>query len=94
MGAAPPTRYDFACERGGSAWSDSRPDPGLLRNIADVTDGRSVAADSVGDLPLPEPTRIAAERHVSPVLPPWVWTLSAALALGVHWLTRRRGGLA
>jgi hypothetical protein len=94
VGAAPPTRYDFACERGGDAWSDSRPDPGLLQSIADVTGGRAVVADSAEDLPLPEPTRVAAERHVSPVLPPWLWTLSAALALGLHWLARRRGGLA
>ena len=94
VGAAPPTRYDFACERGGKAWSDSRPNPELLRRIAEVTGGQTVTADSVGDLPLPEPTPIAAERHVSPVLPPWSWTLCAALALGMHWLARRRGGLA
>ncbi len=94
VGAAPPTRYDFACERGGEAWSDSRPDPELLQSIAEITGGRSVTADSVGDLPLPEPTPIAAERHVSPVVPPWIWTVAAALALGVHWLARRRGGLA
>ena len=37
---------------------------------------------------------IAAERHVTPVLPAWLWALGAAMMLGSHWLVRRRGGLA
>jgi uncharacterized membrane protein len=93
IGDAPPARLDFACEKGGDAWADSRPDPARLERIASVTGGKSVRADAAGSLPLPEATRIAAERHVSPVLPPWVWTLCAAAFLGVHWLLRRRGGL-
>ena len=94
VGASPPARHDFACEKGGEAWADSRPDPERLKQIAEATGGKSVTADEVAGLPLPESTRIAAERHVTPVLPPWVWTLLAALALGAHWFTRRRGGLA
>jgi uncharacterized membrane protein len=94
IGAAPPTRFDFSCERGGEAWSDTRPDPERLQRIAAATRGASVTADQVEQLRLPEATRIAAERHVSPVLPPWVWALGAAVMLGVHWLSRRRGGLA
>jgi uncharacterized membrane protein len=94
IGAAPATRFDFSCEKGGQAWSDSRPDPRRLERIAEVTDGLSVRADAVDDLPEPRATRIAAERHVRPLLPPWIWTLAAALALGVHWVARRRGGLA
>lgn len=93
VGAAPPTRFDFACERGGDAWSDSRPDPDRLEAIARITGGRSVTANDVASLPLPDATRIAAERHVTPLLPPWVWSLAAALALGAHWYARRRGGL-
>ncbi|HEY3236641.1 MAG TPA: glutamine amidotransferase, partial [Polyangiaceae bacterium] len=94
IGAAPPTRYDFACERGGQAWSDSRPDPARLERISKATGGRAVSVESVGDLPLPAATEVTAERHVSPLLPPWAWTLMAALALGGHWFVRRRGGLA
>jgi hypothetical protein len=94
IGAAPPTRHDFACERAGPAWSDSRPDPERLRRIADATGARSVAPDDIDDLPLPESTRVAAERHVVPVLPSWGWTLCAAAVLGAHWVARRRGGLA
>jgi hypothetical protein len=93
VGAAPPTRYDFACEKAGEAWSDSRPDADRLERIARVSGGRSVDAEDVASLPLPQPTQIAAERHVSPVLPAWVWTLLAAVALGGHWIIRRRGGL-
>jgi len=93
IGEAPPARLDFACERGGEAWADSRPDGPRLERVSEVTGGKSVRAEAVGELPLPTSTRIAAERHVSPLLPPWVWTLLAACALGGHWLARRRGGL-
>jgi uncharacterized membrane protein len=93
VGQAPSTRLDFACEKGGEAWSDSRPDPARLERISSLTGGKSVAADQIADLPRPASTRIAAERHVTPFLPPWVWTLTAAGALGAHWLTRRRAGL-
>lgn len=94
IGAAPATRFDFSCEKGGEAWADSRPDPLRLDRIADVTGGRPVTSGSVGELPQPASTRIAAERHVSPMLPAWAWALLASLALGTHWLARRRGGLA
>jgi uncharacterized membrane protein len=94
VGAAPPTRHDFACERGGPAFSDSRPDPERLERIAAVTGGRSVDFDRVDSLPVPDSTEVAAERHVSPVLPAWVWALAASVALGVHWVSRRQSGLA
>jgi hypothetical protein len=93
IGAAPPTRQDFACERAGSAWSDSRPDPDRLKKIASVTGGRSVAFDDLDSIPIPPSTEIAAERHVTPLLPPWAWAASAAVVLGVHWVSRRRSGL-
>lgn len=90
----PTTRRDFACERGGDEWADTRPDPERLQMIAAATGGRAVTVDSIGSLPLPEATQIAIERRVSPILPPWGWTLAAALFGGVHWVIRRRGGLA
>jgi uncharacterized membrane protein len=94
VGAAPPARHDFACERGGPAFSDSRPDPERLERIASVTGGRSVDFDRVDSLPVPESTEVAAERQVTPVLPPWVWALAASIALGAHWISRRQSGLA
>lgn len=93
IGAAPPTRHDFACERAGPAWVDSRPDPERLREISDATSGRSVTLDEIPTLPIPPSTEVAAERHVTPLLPPWVWALSASVVLGAHWVSRRRSGL-
>jgi len=93
VGAAPPTRFDFACERGGPAWSDSRPDPERLARIARASGGRAVSASHVADLPVPDPIEVAAERSSVPLLPAWAWTLVASLALGGHWYARRRQGL-
>jgi hypothetical protein len=93
IGAAPATRYDFACERGGAAFSDSRPDPERMKKIAAATKGSSVTRDRVAELPAPPATEIAAERKTTPLLPSWLWTLLAASALGTHWVARRRAGL-
>jgi uncharacterized membrane protein len=93
IGEAPPSRHDFACERGGVAWADSRPDRPRLDAVARVTGGTSVGVDGIDDLPMPEATRVAAQREVAPVAPPWVWTLAAAVLLGVHWVARRNSGL-
>lgn len=94
VGQAPATRFDFACERGGSAWSDSRPDAERLARIARVSGGKSVDVAHLGDLPMPPPTEVAAQREVAPVLSPWIWALAASAALGWHWIARRRAGLA
>ncbi len=93
VGAAPPTRFDFACERGGPAWSDSRPDPERLARIAKTSGGRAVSLTNTSDLPVPDPIEVAAERSSVPLLPAWAWTLAASLALGGHWYARRRQGL-
>jgi uncharacterized membrane protein len=93
IGEAPPSRHDFACERGGPAWADSRPDLPGLQAIARVTGGKSVGLQGIDELPSPEATRVAAQREVSPVAPPWIWTLAAAVLLGVHWVARRNSGL-
>jgi uncharacterized membrane protein len=87
------TRKDFACEAGGDEWADSRPDPRRLEALAKATGGAFATASDAGSLPLPKPTVVNAERHVTPIAPAWAWTLSAALLLGAHWLVRRRGGL-
>jgi uncharacterized membrane protein len=94
VGAAPPLRFDFGCEAGGVAFADSRPDPQRLERIARATEGKSLSAD--GDLSLPEPTatEVTVERRFTPLLPPWAWTLLAALCLGAHWVVRRQRGLA
>lgn len=94
VGAAPPTRFDFACEEGGLAFRDSRPDPARLERIARVTGGKSVRAADAANLPLPSPTDVTLERHSVPLLPAWAWTLAAAAALGAHWVLRRQRGLA
>jgi hypothetical protein len=87
------TRRDFACEHGGDEWADPRPDVDRLREIAAATGGVEVPAGDAATLPLPEATQVAAERHVDALLPPWIWTLTAAAALGLHWIVRRRAGL-
>ena len=93
-GQGPTTRRDFACEKGGDEWADSRPDVERLEAISAATGGRSVLAAQAGSLPLPAATQVASERHVAPILPPWAWTLGAAVLMGAHWIVRRRGGLA
>jgi uncharacterized membrane protein len=88
------TRFDFACEAGGDEWADSRPDPARLMALAEATDGTFLFGDDdMRRVPLPPPTRVSSERHVVPVAPPWAWTLLAAVALGAHWIARRRSGL-
>jgi uncharacterized membrane protein len=87
------TRHDFACEAGGDEWADSRPDPKRLEALAAAAGGAFAHADDAASLPLPKPTVVSAERHVTPLAPPWTWTLAATVLLGVHWIARRRSGL-
>ncbi|MFO0548657.1 MAG: glutamine amidotransferase [Polyangiaceae bacterium] len=93
MSLAPATRRDFACEAGGDEWADSRPDVARLETIAKTTRGKYVDASSVSDLPIPTATLISTQRKTRPLLPPWGWTSIAAVAVGVHWVLRRRRGL-
>jgi uncharacterized membrane protein len=94
VGTGPSTRRDFPCERGGDEWADSRPDEARLKAIAQATGGEFFQASEASRVPIPPSTEVAAERRVVPVLPPWTWTLFAAMALGVHWIVRRKTGLA
>jgi uncharacterized membrane protein len=94
VGRGSVTRRDFACEAGGDEWADTRPDPERLEKIARATGGTFVQGSSnVTGVPMPRPTVVSAERHVTPIAPPWVWSLTAAALLGLHWVTRRRSGL-
>jgi uncharacterized membrane protein len=95
VGASGTTRHEFACEAGGDEWADSRPDGDRLRALADAAGGVFAwADDDLSRVPMPKATTVSAERHVVPVAPPWLWTVLATVALGTHWITRRRGGLA
>ena len=87
------TRRDFACEGGGDEWADSRPDAKRLEDLARATGGSFRYADDAASLPLPKPTVVSSERNVTPLAPPWAWSLAATFLLGVHWVTRRRSGL-
>jgi uncharacterized membrane protein len=93
FGDGPSTVQDFACERGGDEWADSRPDPDRLDHIAQATGGRSVPVSDVRSLSFPKAMEVASERRSSPLLPPWVWTAAASLMLGLHWIARRKFGL-
>jgi hypothetical protein len=93
VGRGSVTRRDFACEAGGDEWADSRPDPGRLERLAQATGGTFVMAPDASSVPLPRPTVVSAERHVTALAPPWVWSLAAAALMGVHWVARRKSGL-
>ena len=86
-------RLDFACEAGGDEWADSRPDGARLQDLARATGGEFAWASDGPSLALPKPTVVSAERHVTPIAPPWTWSLAAASLLGLHWIARRRSGL-
>lgn len=94
IGGGSGTRRAFACEVGGDEWADTRPDEDRLSGIAKVTGGQSIRAGAISSLKFPPAMEITAERTVTPLFTPWLWTLGAAVALGLHWFTRRRGGLA
>ena len=93
VGDGPPTRFDFACEQGGEAWSDSRPDAERMRRIASLTHGTSVSWDETEALPEFSGVSLIAQRQVRAWAAPWVWSLLAASALGCHWILRRQQGL-
>jgi len=93
LGGGATTRHDFACEAGGDEWADSRPDARRLEALAKATGGSFAFPPDAGSLPLPRPTVVSSERHVTPLAPPWAWSLAAAVLLGAHWVVRRRSGL-
>jgi hypothetical protein len=93
IGSSPPARFDFACESGGPAFADSRPDTNLLERIAKESGGVSLRAADASSLKAPPPPHVESQRVVAPILPAWVWALLAASGMGAHWYARRRAGL-
>ena len=93
IGSAPPARFDFACERGGAAFADSRPDTALLERISKETGGMSLRAADAARLKAPPATHVESQRLLAPLLPAWLWALLAASGIGAHWYLRRRAGL-
>lgn len=92
VGAAPPTRLVFACEAGGGAFSDSRPDPERLEKIAELSQGKFVWKGEVERLPEARATRVLARSVTKPLVPDWVWAGLSSLVLAAHWWFRRVGG--
>lgn len=92
VGAAPPTRAVVACELGGEAWSDSRPDRERLEAIARVTGGQAVGLDGVDALPRLQATRVTSSRSSRPLLPTWLWSTLSVLFASLHWIVRRASG--
>lgn len=88
------TRALATCERGGDEWADPRPDREKLAAIAKTNGGVVVSANDTGAIPTPLAAVVSIERNVAPILPTWAWATLAAIALGLHWFVRRRGGLA
>jgi uncharacterized membrane protein len=86
-------KEDFACERGGDEWADSRPDPQRLAALAAASGGTFAYSGGSSELSLPRPVRVSAQRLIRPLLPAWVLALSAAALLGLHWIVRRQDGL-
>jgi uncharacterized membrane protein len=94
VGDEPAARFDFACESGGTAWVDTRPDPARLMRLAQENGGKKVDYARGEDLPKPERTIVHGSRQAQPVLSVWLWTLLAACCLAFDWLLRRRDGRA
>lgn len=88
-----PARFDFACESGGTAWADTRPDSSRLARLAKANGGTVVGPNGVRDLPTPAASQVHGSRHTRPVLSAWIWALLAAGCLACSWLLRRMDGL-
>jgi uncharacterized membrane protein len=93
MGKGPPLRFVFACEAGGEAWADTRPDPERLTEWSAARGGLSVSPSEVGQIPVPSGSQVITRSVSSPLFPDAVWSTLAAVLLGIHWLVRRFGGL-
>ncbi len=93
LGRGPSTRFDFACQEGGEALFDPRPDPDRLRRFADLKHAQLLSYDELDRLKLPEPDRVIISRSVRPVLPTPILAVFTACALSIYWMLRRRAGL-
>jgi uncharacterized membrane protein len=86
-------RLDFACEKGGAALADSRPDPSRIRKLAQSTGGYSVSSADITTLPVPQSIFVDQIRTSRPIAPSWVWSLLAATLFGATWFSARRAGM-
>lgn len=93
VGSAPPTRTVFSCEIGGESWSDSRPDAGRMRDLAESTGGVTVRFNELDQLTEPRSTFVAAKKQSQALFPPWVWATLASIGLCGHWVLRRAVGI-
>src|SRR5690606_11635912 len=93
VGSAPPTRTVFSCEIGGESWSDSRPDAGRMRDLAESTGGVTVQFNELDQLTEPRSTFVAAKKQSQALFPPWVWATLASIGLCGHWVLRRAVGI-
>ncbi len=86
-------RLDFACERGGMALADSRPDAERLQKLTKSTGGFSVNGTDITNLPIPQGIFVDQIRTSKPIAPSWLWSLLAAVLFGATWFSARRVGL-
>ena len=86
-------RLDIACDRGGGAMADSRPDPDRLKAISEVSGAVFADYREVSRIPVPSSYFIDEARTARPLAPAWVWAVIAAALLGTHWLIARSVGL-
>ena len=85
-------RLNFACEPGGSALADSRPDQKRLRKLAEISGGTYVTPTDISDLPVPPSYFVDETRTSAPAAPAWLWSVLAAAFLGAQWLAARSTG--
>ena len=85
-------RLNFACEPGGSALADSRPDQKRLRKLAEISGGTYVTPTDINDLPVPPSYFVDETRTSYPAAPAWLWSALAAAFLGAQWLAARSTG--
>jgi hypothetical protein len=94
VGEEPAARFDFACESGGTARADTRPDRTRLERLAKANGGKSVAPAGIDSLPIPAATLVHGTRLARPVVAVWILAALAACCLAINWLLRRSDGLA
>jgi hypothetical protein len=94
VGAGVLARLDFACERGGDEWADSRLGRAKLTELAKASGGDAVDSGGLAQLNLPKAVRVTSERSSEAWLPAWLLGAIAALLAGIHWYARRLYGFA
>jgi len=93
IGGGMSARVGFACEAGGVALADSRPDPERMRRLTEASGGYTVEVHGIGDLPVPQSMFVDEARTSRPIVPAWLLSLVAAVLLGATWVTARRYGM-